>query len=58
MLKALLPLFVLFSFLAMGFAVAPASAGGIARTGYAKTAKIICTRTGCRPRFRWALTNL
>jgi hypothetical protein len=53
MLKALLPLFALASFLMIGFAVpAPADAGGIVQTGYARNSQIICHRsTICRKRF-------
>jgi hypothetical protein len=56
MLKALLPLFALASFLMIGLAVpTPADAGGIVQTGYAKDAPIYCFRSLiCRPRFKYA----
>jgi hypothetical protein len=53
MLKALLPLFALASFLVIGLAIpTPASAGGIVHTRYARNAQIICSRFGCRPPLR------
>ena len=57
MLKALFPLFALASLLTIGLAVpTPASAGGIAQTGYQKNAQIYCFRSLiCRPRFNLAL---
>jgi hypothetical protein len=53
MLKALLPVFALASFLVMGLVIpTPADAGGIVHTRYARNAQIICYRFGCRPPLR------